>query len=299
MPFQARVSLNRGTLPIGRVFGKMANDVNEGYRALFLTAGRYMGAQALVAVSTAIALWVGSRWGTGPVDMIFLPAVLAAAVRWGFGPAILAGLTSALAYNYFFTEPLYTFRISSVVDIVDVTVLFLVAAVVSQLASATRRQAQIAETHAIRNATIAGFARRLISSSSEAEVAEGACEEISTLFNCNAVIMAGLPRPERLGAAPKDVTLTPTDVAAAVQSLRSGEISGRGSASLAPADWVFHPIRSESAIIAVMGLSRDDGLAPVNEAQLLLLDSLLDQTALGLARAREAMRPDRKKTSLN
>jgi two-component system, OmpR family, sensor histidine kinase KdpD len=299
MPFQARISLNRGTLPIGRVFGKMANDVNEGYRALFLTAGRYMGAQALVAVSTAIALWVGSRWGTGPVDMIYLPAVLAAAVRWGFGPAILAGLTSALAYNYFFTEPLYTFRISSVVDIVDVTVLFLVAAVVSQLASATRRQAQIAETHAIRNATIAGFARRLISSSSEAEVAEGACEEISTLFNCNAVIMAGLPRPERLGAAPNDVTLTPTDVAAAVQSLRSGEISGRGSASLAPADWVFHPIRSESAIIAVMGLSRDDGLAPVNEAQLLLLDSLLDQTALGLARAREAMRPDRKKTSLN
>src|SRR6478609_129329 len=136
----------------------MANaGMQDSYRSLLFGFGRYVAAQMLVAVSTLIALWIASRWGNAAVEMVYLPAVLAAGVWWGFGPAVLAAVTSALSYNYFFTEPLYTFRINSVVDIVDVTILFLVAVVTSQLASAIRRQAQIAEAHATRNATIAGF----------------------------------------------------------------------------------------------------------------------------------------------
>jgi len=83
---------------------------------------RYLAAQALVAVSTVVALWIAGRWGSAAVEMIYLPAVLAAAVWWGFGPALLAAITSALAYNFFFTEPLHTFRMDRAVDIVDVTV---------------------------------------------------------------------------------------------------------------------------------------------------------------------------------
>jgi hypothetical protein len=40
-----------------------------------------------------------------------------------------------------------------------------------------------------------------------------------------------------------------------------------------------------------MGLSRDDGRTPVNEEQLPLLESLLDQIALALARARGPAAP--------
>ena len=265
----------------------MANvRIEDSYRSLALGFGRYAAAQVLVAISTLVALWIGSRWGSAAVEMIYLPGVLAAGVWWGFGPAVLAAVSSALAYNYFFTEPIYTLRIDSAVDIVDVVILFLVAVVTSQLASAIRRQARIAEAHANRNSTIAGFARLLLSSSSEAEIAQNLCREISILFDCNAVVMAGLPQPATIAAEPPDATITPTDIAAAVHSLQSGEVAGHGSGSLAPAEWVFHPIRSNASPLAVLGLSRDDGLNPVSEEQQLLLDSLLDQTALALTRAR-------------
>ena len=46
----------------------------------------YAGALAMVAASTLIGLWIAPRWGTAPVDMIYLPAVLAAAALWGLGP---------------------------------------------------------------------------------------------------------------------------------------------------------------------------------------------------------------------
>ncbi len=267
----------------------------ESYRQLLVGAGRYVAAQVLVAISTIVALWIANRWGNAAVEMIYLPAVLAAGIWWGFGPAVLAAVTSALSYNYFFTEPLYTFRVDSAVDIVDVIILFLVAVVTSQLASAVRKQAQIAEAHATRNATIAGFARRLLSCSNESEIAETACEEISALFGCNSVVLAGLPQPATIAAVPAVVSLTPTDLAAAAHTLQSGKIAGHGAASLSPAEWIFFPIRSEGAPLAAMGLSRDDGSNPVNEEQQLLVENLLDQTALALTRARDVDLPPRKR----
>src|ERR1700753_159246 len=80
----------------------------------------YAGAIAMVAVSTLIGLWIAPRWGTGPVDMVYLPAVLAAAALWGLGPALVAGTASALAYHFFFTEPVHTFRMNRVADVVTV-----------------------------------------------------------------------------------------------------------------------------------------------------------------------------------
>lgn len=262
-------------------------------RALLVSFGRYVAAQALVAVSTLAAIWIAGRWGSAAVEMIYLPAVLAGGIWWGFGPAVFAAFTSALSYNYFFLPPLYTFRIDSAVDIVNMSILFIVAIATSQLASAVRKQARIAEAHAARNATIAGFARRLLTCSNETDIAETACEEISALFDCNTVVLSGLPQPATIAAAPGGVLLTPTDLAAAVQALRIGEIAGHGAASLSPAEWVFHPIRSDGRPLAAMGFSRDDGGNPVREEQRLLLESLLDQTALALARVRDADLPPR------
>lgn len=262
-------------------------------RPLLLGVGRYLAAQLLVAVSTLVAIWIAARWGNAAVAMVFLPAVLAAAVWWGFGPAVLAVLTSALSYDYFFTEPFFTFRIDNPVDIVNVIMFFLVAVVTSQLASAVRGKAQVANAHAARNATIAGFARRLLSCSDESEITRSACEEIGAIFNCNTVMLTGSPQPVTIAAVPIGIALTPTDIAAAAHTLQSGEVAGHGAAKLSPAEWEFHPIRSDDAPIAAMGLSRDDGLIAIPDEQRPLLESLLDQTALALTRARGSKLPPR------
>ena len=246
----------------------------------------YAAALALVAMSTLVGLWIAPRWGTAPVDMIYLPAILAAAVLWGLGPALFGGVLAALAYNFFFTEPVHTFRIDRFTDVVTVAVLLVVALVASRLASGVRDQARRADANAARNATIAGFARRLLSSSSEEEIAKAGCAELHRLFGCNAVVVAGLPEPCILAAFPDGNRLTPSDVAAAALTLETGEAAGRGTPRLQPAEWVFHAIRSGTPVIAAAGLARDDGRPAVDDEQLPLLANLLDQLALALARAK-------------
>jgi two-component system, OmpR family, sensor histidine kinase KdpD len=248
----------------------------------------YAGAIAMVAVSTLAGLWIAPRWGTAPVDMIYLPAVLAAAVLWGLGPALVAGIAAALAYNFFFTVPIHTLRMDRATDVVTVVVLLVVALVTSHLAAAIRAQARLAAAHAARNATIAGFAGRLLSSSSEGEIAETAAAELNRIFDCNAILVSGLPQPRVLAVAPAGNRLTPSDVAAAALTLETGKAAGRGTSRIQPAEWVFHPVRSGDASIAAAGLARDDGMPPLDDAQLPLLNSLLDQLALALERERLA-----------
>ena len=246
----------------------------------------YAGATAMVAASTLVGLWIAPRWGIAPVDMIYLPAVLAAAALWGLGPGLAAGVAAALAYNFFFTEPVHTLRMDRVADVVTVVVLLLVALVTSRLAAGIRAQAQLAASHAARNATIAGFAGRLLSCSGEAEIARTACAELHELFDCNAMLVSGLPAPKTVAAVPEDNLLTPSDVAAAALTIESGARAGRGTSRLQPAEWVFHPVCSGQEVLAALGLARDDGTPPVEEDQLPLLSSLLDQVALALERAR-------------
>src|SRR5215216_6177501 len=101
-------------------------------------ARAYAGTVAMIAAATLLGLWIAPRWGTAPVDMIYLPAVLGAAALWGLRPGLAAGVISALAYNFFFTAPVHTLRIDRVADIVTVSVLLIVALVTGQLAAGIR-----------------------------------------------------------------------------------------------------------------------------------------------------------------
>ena len=240
----------------------------------------------MVAASTLLGLAIAPRWGNSPVDLLYLPAVLGAAILGGLAPAVFAALASALAYNFFFTAPHGTFRIDSPVDIVTVVVLFIVALVTSQLAASVRREAQVAAGHAARNATIAGLARRMLSCTREQEIGEVATAQLASLFGCNAVLLSGRPEPRRLASTPAGASLTPSDLAAAALTLETGEPAGRAVARVDPAAWQFHAVRSESSVLAALGLARDDGAPPIAEEQGSLLTSLLDQVALALERAR-------------
>lgn len=246
----------------------------------------YIGALLLVSASTIIGLLISSRWGSSPVVMVYLLPVLAAAIYGGLRPGLVAAVASTLAYNYYFTAPIHTFAIDSAVDIVTVISLFLVAVVCSQLAASVRRQAQLAREHASRNATIAGFARRLLSSGDQAEVARVSVDQLAHLFDCHAMVLGGEDEPLTLASSVDDAILSPGDLAAAAYTMQSGERSGRLEQRGHQADWQFHPVSSGNRVIAAVGLARSDGASPVAEDRRMLFESLVDQIALALERAR-------------
>lgn len=255
------------------------NQHNVGFRG-------YAEALLLVAASTLVGLLIAPLWGNAPVDLVYLPAVLAAAIVAGPGPALVAATASALAYNFFFTAPFHTFRIHSPADVVTVVILFIVAAVTSHLAASIRKQARLAQAHASRNATVAGLARRLLSCSNEEAIAKVGVEELAKLFDCNVALLSPQPELRVVVAVPDSIRLTPTDFAATALVLSTGKATGRGMTQLSTVEWQIHPVRSTNSTIAAVALARDDGRPPVMHDQASLLENLLDQIALALERAR-------------
>lgn len=246
----------------------------------------YAETLTMVAAVTLVGMLVAPRWGPSSVDLLYLPAVLGAAVFYGFGPGALAALASALAFNFFFTTPIHTLRIANAEDVATVALLFLVALVTSQLAARMRKEAKAAQRNAARNATIAGFARQLLSCSSREKAALIACREIARLFNCNAIILGAGPDPSLIAAWPSHVSPTPSDVLAAAWTSESGQPAGRGTGAIGAAEWAFYPLRSSTTVLGSLGLARDDGRDAVDPDRLILLESLVDQVVLALERSR-------------
>ena len=98
----------------------------------------YVFALIAVAVATGISALLWPWIGLPNTDLVFLTAIVGVAVRFGLWPSLLASIASALCYNFFFTEPYYTFTIADPRNVIAVVFFTIVAIVVSNVAARAR-----------------------------------------------------------------------------------------------------------------------------------------------------------------
>lgn len=241
----------------------------------------------MVASTTAASVALQPLLGSNAVDLIYLLPVIATATLFGLRPSLVASLAAALAYNFFFLPPLYTFTISDPQNVVTLLVLIIVAVVASQLTGRLQREATIGARTASENAALAAFGQRLASVSDEAGTAAAVCEEVARLLNVSTVLFA---RDDTtiapIGASPPDPTLGPIDMAAAEWSFDRGEVSGRDSGTLTSSDWQFHPLETALGVLGVLGIAPDGSSDPVPADKRILFTTLLGQAALAHERLR-------------
>jgi two-component system sensor histidine kinase KdpD len=77
--------------------------------------------------------------------VLYLLAIIPVAVAWGLVYAVGTAIGSVLAFNFFFVRPLYTFSVADTKNWFALIVFLVTAAVVSELATRSRRRAEEAE----------------------------------------------------------------------------------------------------------------------------------------------------------
>ena len=97
----------------------------------------------MAVLAPAVSLLI--RWPLWPVlgdavpHMTFFPAVMIAAYFGGFWPGLLATVLSAVAANYFLTQQLASFHVTSVNDVAALILFVLVGAIISGLCESLHR----------------------------------------------------------------------------------------------------------------------------------------------------------------
>ena len=245
----------------------------------------YARAAAMVALTAGTGVVLSRAVGLASIDLIFLVPVMASALLYGLRPGLAAGVLAALAYNFFFLPPIYTFTIADPQNAVTVVVLLGVAVITSQLAARVRAQGALAATSARQNAALAGFARALAAAPDEVALGQALCGETAALFDARAVYLKrGDSALQVVAAVPPDENLDAVARAAGDWAFDRGLPAGRGSDTLPAADWLLVPVAASGTTRAVLGLGRDDSRDPVRADQRGLLSALVDQAGLALAR---------------
>ncbi len=235
----------------------------------------------LVALTTGLATAVQPLIGLNSIDLLYLIPVIATATLFGLRPSLAASLAAALAYNFFFLPPLYTFTINDPQNVVTLLVLAAVAVVASQLTGRLKREATIGARTATENAALAAFGQRLAGVSDEAGTAAAVCEEVANLLNVATILYARNGSTlSVIGASPADPPTGPLDLAAAEWAFDRGEVTGTGSSTLTASEWQFHPLETALGVLGVLGIAGEGGGDPVPADKRVLFTTLIGQAAL-------------------
>ena len=97
-----------------------------------------------LGLATAVVSVLEDVIGVSNASAVYLVAVVASGVASGTWAAVTVAIGAFLVYNYFFTDPLYTFTISDPGVLLSVVLLLFVGIVVGQLAAMQRSRAEFA-----------------------------------------------------------------------------------------------------------------------------------------------------------
>jgi two-component system sensor histidine kinase KdpD len=219
------------------------------------------------------------------LSMVFLMAVLFAAVSFGIWPAIYASFLSFIAYNFFFIEPVYTFTVAEPYELFALFVFLAVAVMTSALGGRVRDQARVAASRTRATRRLYEFTRKLSGLATVDAIAEGAATEINASLNKATVVMLDQGGELNLCSAwPPEESLETASMTAARWAFTHDETAGAGTSTLPTVPWLFLPLRTPRKRVGVVGVAHDGSLSFDSESRV-LLETLTEQAAAALERA--------------
>ncbi|MEO3386658.1 sensor histidine kinase KdpD [Mesorhizobium sp. CAU 1741] len=247
----------------------------------------YLWSAAAVAAATAVAIFVNRIFPVESLSLFFLVAVLGVAARFGLWPSIFASGLAFLSYNFFLTEPFFTFEIANQ-DLVLTLFLFLAVAVVTgNLAARLRDQAHAQRAIARRTANLFDFSRKVASVASLDDVVWAAVTHVASTMQCSSMILMpdASGRLAIVGGMPPEDQLEPRDRGAAEWAWDKREPAGWSSQTLPSATWLFLPMKSAGRIHGLLGVQFGTRQYITAEEHR-LLDSLVDQVGIAIERTK-------------
>lgn len=173
---------------------------------------------ALAAVTVALA---GATLPEAVQPLVFLTAVLIAAVAFGFWTGLIAAAVAFGALNFLFVDPRYTFHIAQPQDLIALLVFLLVAGLAGFLAGRLHDQAEAARGRASVLQILSSLSADLAQTASEAEVLSHATRHLADLARGPALAFrAADPAPQVVAAAPEGFAASLAEVQAAERALR-------------------------------------------------------------------------------
>jgi len=256
---------------------------------------KYLLGILLTAFATGLGYLVELVISPTNLVMIYLLAVMIAAIYLGRGPAILVSGLGVAAFDFFFVPPYYTLAVSDTEYLITFAGLFLVGVVISALAVRAREQAESAQRREADTAMLYSLSRALAAAEDLEAVIKAVRTHLESDFGRDVVIYLPGDNPSSANGQPE--TLLPyvepdslqslpgeAELSLATWSYLHAEPAGLGTNTLPSAEPRFMPLKTSRHIVGVLSLKPLNPTIPLNPDQRRMLESFANQTAQAIER---------------
>lgn len=251
---------------------------------------RYLAGAAAVVAATGIGALMFPRFEAANIVMVYLVAVVLAALFLGRGPSALAAVLSVLTFDFFFVPPYLSFAVSDTEYLITFGVMLAVGLVISTLVARVRLQARIAGHRESRATALAEMGAELAATDSPEDLMRIAVRHLSSVFSSQvAILLPGesgrIARPSGRG---EPGSLHGADAGIAQWVFDHGQPAGLGTDTLAGSDILYLPLGIGVQAIGVVALLPASARRVFVPEQRRLLQGFASQVAVALQRARVA-----------
>jgi two-component system sensor histidine kinase KdpD len=247
----------------------------------YLLAVVMMG--AITGLNALLFRWMDYR----PLGLIYLVGVVVLGTLVRRGPTLAGAVLTALAWDYFFQPPRYSFVIDSFEDLMLAGTYLVVALLVGNL-TARLHQKEASERRREQHATgLYLLTRALAQASHVGGLLAIVTEEVSKAFHAEVAVLLTDTSPDASIAphVPSVWTLSDDEKDVAMWALEHRQPAGRGTGTMPSAEGVHLPLVAGDRGLGVLSLHFRDQ-EQVTPDQRDLLDAFVRQIALALDRER-------------
>lgn len=241
-----------------------------------------------VALAIPFGIIVHETLPLANLSLVFLVPVLASAAGGRVPAAVLTSVLAFVAYNYFFTEPRLTLSVIRPYEVMTLAFFLVFSLAVGVLGA--RLNAQVAAMRLSERHTRAlyEFTRKALTATSDYDMAWTVVSQVRSSVPVETVLLTpdASGHLSVLAGSPPVDAVDPASQAAAEWAFRQGQRAGWSTSTLPSSEWLFLPLVARERTLGVLGVRREKDGDPIGAADRRLLDTLVDQAALVLERAR-------------
>lgn len=248
------------------------------------TAGQYKTAAALIAAVTALGALAAPAVSYQSIGFIYLLAVLGGGIVFTIGPVLMGAFLSALAWNFFFIPPKYTFHISRIEDALMCLAYFLTAAITGVLSRRMTRNQQLLRAKERNSDAMLDILAQFAFKGGRKDCLTAVMERMRGLFDGSfALVFAkGKDDSETFFASPFNWLSQAREWAVAKWTLENGKEAGWGTDTLSSAQALYLPLAVRGKVTGVLSYMPNNPGTALQEEPRNLLTAICGQLAFYL-----------------
>jgi two-component system sensor histidine kinase KdpD len=246
------------------------------------------------AFLTAFAYIFRASLGQVNIALLFLVPVLGGAMKWGTGPAVVAALSGALAFDFLFVPPIFSFTAADLRYLISFAIFLLVAVLTGTLSTRLQQQVNLSRWREAQTAALYALSREIAAVSEPEQVLQSVVRKVAEAVEARVTVLLPDDKGNLVVRASSvsggDELLGEDERAVATWVFVHGEKAGRGTDTLSASAGLYLPLRTGEGIRGVLGIYPGKGEEYFSPDQIRLLEAFAGLTALVVTRIQLAQK---------